>query len=86
MCLCVCLFKALLKKWDNLLRKLFQTFSKNKELLKRFGTFEKMGKFLKKTVSNYEKRTVSKEFGRSGGGGKGERSELPRASAASCHG
>ena len=43
--------KALLKKWDNLLRKLFQTFSKNKELLKRFGTFEKMGKFIKKTVS-----------------------------------
>ena len=84
-CLSVCLFKALLKKLDNLLRKLFQTFSKNKELLKRFETFEKMGKFIKKTVSNIKlfqkKDGPIMEKRRAQRAATGERSELPRVSA-----
>ena len=97
-----------MKKWDNLLRKLFQTFSKNKELLKQFGTFEKMGKFIQKTVSLFHlgqkvflsvcAKTVGVESRASGasyhgraqraatGERRGERSELPWASAASCQG
>ena len=74
----MCLFKALLKKWDSLLRKLFQNEKKNKGLLKVVRTIEKMGKFIKRTVSNslrafksfyntFYKYPTSQKFGRSGG-------------------
>ena len=37
-CLCVCLFKALLKKWDSLLRKLFQNEKRTvSKVSKKFG-------------------------------------------------
>ena len=88
------------------IKKTVSNFFKNKELLKRIGTFEKMGKFIQKTVSLFHlgqkvflsvcAKTVGVESRASGasyhgraqraatGERRGERSELPRASAASC--
>ena len=70
-CLFVCLFKALLKKWDSFLRKLFQEKTVSK----------------KRWTNQGKKASAASSHGRAQraptGERRGERSELPRASVAS---